>query len=124
MRWIQVVAIGLALAGCTATGGGGGGGGQMTWMRSDGRPVDGGFKAAADQCRDAATRVGADAPRREREETMMAAMQSCMQQRGYVWRCQHPLGELAQGACEDDDAPPGNRGKPPRSAAPPGRSMT
>jgi hypothetical protein len=122
MRWVQVVAIGLALAGCTANNSGGRG--EMTWMRTDGRPVDGGFRAAADQCRDVASRVGTGTPRREREETMMAAMQSCMQQRGYVWRCQHPLGELAQGACEEDEALPSNRGKPPRSAAPPGRSMT
>lgn len=108
--------MGLALAGCTANGGGGGGGGgQMTWMRTDGRPVDGGFKAAADQCRDAATRVGAGAPQREREETMMAAMQSCMQRRGYVWRCDNPL---AVGACSEGDSPSDNRPRSPRSAAP------
>jgi hypothetical protein len=98
MRWVQVIAMGLALTGCAA---GGAGGGQMTWMRSDGRPVDAGFSAAANQCRDVATRVGVGAPRKQREETMMAAMQSCMQQRGYVWRCESPLGELAQGACAE-----------------------
>jgi hypothetical protein len=111
--------MGLALAGCT-TNGGGGGGGQMTWMRADGRPVDGGFQAAAEQCRGVATRVGAGAPQREREETMMVAMQSCMQQRGYVWRCENPLGELAQGACSETEGGPGNRSRPGRSAA--GRS--
>jgi hypothetical protein len=123
MRWVQVIATGavwgLALAGCTANGGGGGG--QMTWMRADGRPVDGGFKAAADQCRDVASRVGAGAPKREREETMMVAMQSCMQQRGYVWRCESPLGELAQDGCSEGEGAPGNRSRPARSAAP-GRS--
>jgi hypothetical protein len=122
MHWVQVVAIGVLLTGCTATGGSGGGG-QMTWMRADGRPVDGGFKAAADQCRDAATRAGTGAPRREREETMMAAMQSCMQQRGYVWRCESPLGELAAGGCSESEAPPGNSPRPARSAGP-GRSTT
>jgi hypothetical protein len=96
----------------------------MTWMRTDGRPVDAGFKAAADQCRDVASRVGAGAPRQEREETMMVAMQSCMQRRGYVWRCENSLGELAPGACEDDGRPSGNKAKPPRSAAPLGPSMT
>jgi len=125
MRWVRVIAMGLgwglALAGCTANGGGGGGG-QMTWMRADGRPVDGGFRAAADQCRDMATRVGAGAPKRERDETMMAAMQSCMQQRGYVWRCENPIGELAKGGCSaEEDSPPDNRSRPSRSAGP-GRS--
>jgi hypothetical protein len=111
------LALSLALAGCTANNVGGGGGGQMTWMRSDGRPVDGGFQAAAEQCRNAATRVGGGAPKREREreEAMMAAMQGCMQQRGYVWRCESPLGELAQGACGEggaqaEDRPPPARG--------------
>jgi len=121
MRLAWGLASGLALAGCTANGGGGGGGGQMTWMRADGRPVDGAFRAAADQCRDVATRAGAGTPKRERDDTMMAAMQSCMQQRGYVWRCENPVGELAQGGCSEDDAPPGNRPRPARSAAP-GRS--
>ena len=122
MRWVLVVAIGLALAGCTAAGSGARG--EMTWMRTDGRPVDGGFKAAADQCRDAASRVGAGAPKREREDTMMAAMQSCMKQRGYVWQCQHPLGELAKGACEEDEAPAASAPRPSRSTAPPGLSTT
>jgi hypothetical protein len=121
MRWVQVVALGLALAGCAT--GGGSGGGQMTWMRTDGRPVDAGFKTAANQCREAATRAGAGAPRQEREETMMAAMQSCMQQRGYVWRCENPLGELAPGACADGETPAGKGPRPARSAAP-GGSMT
>jgi hypothetical protein len=112
MRWVHVVAFGLALGGCA----GGGGGGQMTWARADGRPVDAGFQAAADQCRSAASRVGAGAPRKQREDAMMAAMQSCMQQRGYVWRCESPLGELAQGACGGDDGGPGNRPRPARSA--------
>ena len=109
------LALVLALAGCTANGAGSGGG-RMTWMRTDGRPVDGGFQAAADQCRNVATRAGAGSPQRQREETMMAAMQSCMQQRGYVWRCESPLGELAQGACGGDDGGPGNRPRPARSA--------
>jgi hypothetical protein len=121
MKLAWGLASGLALAGCTANGGGGGGGGQMTWMRSDGRPVDGAFRSAADQCRDAASREGAGAPKREREEIMMAAMQSCMQRRGYVWRCENPLGELAKGGCGEDDASPDNRPRPARSAAP-GRS--
>jgi hypothetical protein len=126
MRWVQAVAFGavsgLVLAGCAANTNsvGGGGGGQMTWMRADGRPVDGGFQAAADQCRGVATRVGGGAPPREREETMMVAMQSCMQQRGYVWRCESPLGELAQGGC-DGDSPADKRSRPSRSAGP-GRS--
>jgi hypothetical protein len=122
MPWVQVLALGLILAGCAANGGGGGGG-QMTWMRADGRPVDAGFKTAADQCRDMATRVGAGAPRKEREETMMAAMQSCMQQRGYVWRCENPLGELAKDGCGEGDPPAGKGPRPARSAAP-GGSMT
>jgi hypothetical protein len=115
MGWVRVVAIGLLLTGCAAAGGGSGGSGQMTWMRADGRPVDGGFKAAADQCRDVATRVGAGAPQKEREETMMAAMQSCMQRRGYVWRCDNPL---AVGGCSDGDSPPDDRPRPARPAAP------
>jgi|SRR5262245_46495725 len=125
MRWVQVVAFGAVLgpmlAGCTANsvgGGGGGGGGQMTWMRTDGRPVDGGFREAADQCRGVATRVGDGAPPREREETKVVAMQSCMQQRGYVWRCENPLGELAPGACRGGDFPSDKRPKPARSAGP------
>jgi hypothetical protein len=121
MRWVGVVALGLALAGCAATSGGSGG--QMTWMRADGRPVDAGFKTAADQCRDAATRVGAGAPRKERDEAMMAAMESCMRQRGYVWRCEHPLGELAQGGCGEGESPAAKGPRPARSAVP-GRSMT
>ena len=121
MRWVQAVALGLALSGCAA--GGSGGGGQMTWMRTDGRPVDAGFQAAADQCRDVAGRAGAGAPRKQREETMMAAMQSCMQQRGYVWRCQSPLGGLAQGACTESDSP-ADKGQGPARSGPPGRSMT
>ena len=112
------LALSLALTGCTANGGGGGGG-QMTWMRTDGRPVDGGFQAAAEQCRNAATRMGAGAPQREREQAMMAAMQGCMQQRGYVWRCESPLGELAQGACGEGGAQAEDR---PRPARGPGRS--
>jgi hypothetical protein len=108
--------LSLALAGCTANGGGGGGGGQMTWMRTDGRPVDGGFQAAAEQCRNAATREGAGAPQREREQAMMAAMQGCMQQRGYVWRCEHPLGELAQGTCGEGDAQAEERPRPSRGS--------
>jgi len=117
MRWVRVlgVALALALAGCTANNGGGGGG-QMTWMRVDGRPVDGGFQGAAEQCRNAATREGAGAPQKQREETMMAAMQSCMQQRGYVWRCESPLGELAQGGCGDGDSPSDNRPRPARAS--------
>ncbi len=112
--------MGLALSGCAA---GGGGGGQMTWMRADGRPVDAGFQGAANQCRDVAARVGDGAPRKQREETMMAAMQSCMRQRGYVWRCEHPLGELGQGACAEGEAPADKGSRPARSAAP-GRSTT
>jgi hypothetical protein len=95
----------------------------MTWMRADGRPVDAGFQGAADQCRGVAARVGAGTPQEQREETMMAAMQSCMQRRGYVWRCEHPLGELGQGACAESEAPADKRPRPARSAAP-GRSMT
>jgi hypothetical protein len=95
----------------------------MTWMRADGRPVDAGFKAAANQCREAATRAGAGAPRQHREEMMMAAMESCMERRGYLWRCENPLGELAPKACADGEAPAGKGPRPARSAAP-GRSMT
>jgi hypothetical protein len=111
----------LALTGCAASGGGGGG--QMTWMRTDGRPVDGGFRAAADQCREVAARSGAGAPRKQREETMMDAMQSCMQQRGYVWRCVSPLGELGQGQCAEGE-PSADKGPRPERPAAPRRSTT
>jgi hypothetical protein len=113
MRWVDVVAmgLGLALAGCAT----GAGGGQMTWARADGRPVDAGFKSAADQCRSAASRVGAGAPRKQREDAMMAAMQSCMGQRGYVWRCESPLGELAPGACTEADSGADKGPRPARS---------
>jgi hypothetical protein len=87
----------------------------MTWARGDGRPVDAGFQAAADQCRSAASRAGAGAPRKQREDAMMAAMQSCMQQRGYVWQCQSPLGELSPGACTESDSPADKGPRPARS---------
>jgi hypothetical protein len=109
MRWVRVVAIGLVLTGCA-----GGGAGRMTWMRTDGKPVDAGFQSAASQCRDMATRVGAGAPRQQREETMKTAMQSCMEQRGYVWQCDQPLG-LGQSACGDGDAPAGKGPRPAKS---------
>jgi hypothetical protein len=111
MRWVHVVAFGLALGGCA----GGGGGGQMTWARTDGRPVDAGFQAAADQCRSTASRVGAGAPSKQREDAMMAAMQGCMQQRGYVWQCQSPLGELSPGGCTEGGSPTDKGPRPARS---------
>lgn len=94
MRLVRAVAIGLVLSGCAA---GGGGGGQMTWVRTDGRPLDDDFRQAAEQCRTTASRAGAAAPRQEREEAKMAVMQSCMKLRGYVWRCEDPAGAL--GSC-------------------------
>jgi hypothetical protein len=99
--------MGLALSGCA-----GGSGGQMTWIRTDGRPIDAGFQAAADQCRAVAGRVGAGAPPKQREETMMAAMQRCMQQRGYAWQCEHPLGGLAR---SDGDSSADKEPRPIRS---------
>jgi hypothetical protein len=119
MRWVRVVAMGSVLAGCA---GGGGSGGQMTWMRADGRPVDAGFRAAADQCRGVAARAGGGAPGQQREATMKPAMQNCMEQRGYVWQCSQPLA-LGQAACGDGDAPADKGPRPARSEVP-GRSTT
>jgi hypothetical protein len=107
--------MGLALAGCA----GGSGGGQMTWARTDGRPIDAGFTTAAQQCRSMASRVGSGAPRSEREETMKVAMESCMQGRGYVWQCESPLGGCGQGG-----EPPADKGQRPAAPASSGRSMT
>jgi hypothetical protein len=87
----------------------------MTWARADGRPIDAGFQAAADQCRSAASRIGAGAPRKQREDAMMAAMQSCMQQRGYVWQCESPLGALASSACTEGDATADKGPRPAKS---------
>jgi hypothetical protein len=98
MRCVHVVALGfgLALSGCAA---GGGAPGQMTWVRTDGRALDRDFQQAADDCRKSASRAGDGAPKTRREELMMATMQSCMQLRGYVWRCESPLGGL--GTCNE-----------------------
>jgi hypothetical protein len=120
MHRIRVIAMGLALTGCAASGGGGGG--EMTWMRTDGKPVDAGFQSAAEQCRAAAGRVGAGAPPKQREETMMEAMQNCMQKRGYVWQCTQPSGALALGGCEGNS--PSGKGSGPAPSGPPGRSTT
>ena len=53
-------------------------------------------------------------------EAMKAAMQSCMQQRGYVWQRESSLGPLGQGACAEGDSPDGKGPRPPA----PGRSTT
>jgi hypothetical protein len=87
----------------------------MTWARTDGKPIDAGFQAAADQCRNMASRVGAAAPQKRREETMMAAMQGCMEQRGYVWQCDSPLGPLGQGGCAEGDSSAGKGARPAKS---------
>ena len=94
MRWVLLaVTISVALAGCA-------GPSQMTWMRTDGQPVDdGAFVSASAQCRDVATRVGSASPTPQRHELMVAAMQGCMARRGYAWRCQHPLANPIDGAC-------------------------
>jgi hypothetical protein len=111
MRCTHVLVLGLAVAlsGCAA---GGGPPGQMTWVRTDGRPLDNDFKSAANDCRSAASRAGAGTPKNQQNDAMMAAMQSCMQLRGYVWRCESPLGGL--GTCNDDGDAPGDAR--PRSA--------
>ena len=96
MRWVHMIALALALSGCAASGGPGG---QMSWVRTDGRPLDADFRQAADQCRGMASRAGAGAPRQQKDEAMMAAMHNCMQLRGYVWRCESPLGGL--GTCSE-----------------------
>jgi hypothetical protein len=87
----------------------------MTWARADGRPVDAGFQAAADQCRSAASRMGGGASRSQRDDAMMAAMQRCMEQRGYVWQCESPLGELAPGSCSGGDGPADKGPRPAKS---------
>jgi hypothetical protein len=94
----------------------------MTWARTDGRPLDAGFQPAAAQCRDVAQRVGAGAPKAEREETMKIAMQSCMQGRGYVWQCEGPLGGMAGGCGQGE--PPADKGPRSGPSGGPGRSMT
>lgn len=84
--------MGAALAGCANQS-------QMSWMLTDGRPVDDAFLPAMDQCRDVAARVGAASPAPQRQELMVAAMQGCMSRHGYVWRCRHPLASPIDGAC-------------------------
>jgi hypothetical protein len=42
-------------------------------------------------------------------------MQGCMEERGYVWQCESPLGALGQGACADGDSPAGKGPRPARS---------
>jgi hypothetical protein len=113
MRCVHVVALGfgLALSGCAA---GGGGPGQMTWVRTDGRPIDRDFQQAADDCRKTASRAGGGAPKSQRDELMMATMTSCMQLRGYVWRCESPLGGL--GTCNEGGGESAAGDKRPRSA--------
>jgi hypothetical protein len=88
-----MVAIGAALAGCTI------GQSQMTWMRHDGTQVDTGFHFVAAECRVIAEKVGKVSPKSQRAELTAAAMNGCMAQHGYYWRCAHPIASLADGAC-------------------------
>jgi hypothetical protein len=115
MRWICVVALGLALAGCAGAGSGAGSG-QMAWMRLDGKPLDARFQAAADQCRTKAGQIGLDVPVKQREATMKAAMQGCMQQRGYVWQqCNGALDALTQAGCGEGPSDADKKPRPARS---------
>jgi hypothetical protein len=93
MRWLAVMALGATLAGCTA------GQVQNTWMRHDGTPVDAGFHFVAAQCREVAEKVGKASPPSQRDELRTAAMNGCMKQHGYVYRCAHPLASFYDGAC-------------------------
>jgi hypothetical protein len=100
MRWVGIIAIGATLAGCAQQS-------QMTWMRTNGEPADGGFHFAAAQCREVASSVGSASPATQRQELMATAMQGCMLRQGYAWRCMHPVASLYDGAClELPSAPP------------------
>jgi hypothetical protein len=72
---------------------------QMSWMRVDGEPVDAGFQFAMVKCREVANRVGKASPPTQRDDLMTAALQGCMLQRGYAWRCLHPLASFYDGKC-------------------------
>jgi hypothetical protein len=101
MRWLAVIAIGAALAGCVPAQS------QMSWMRTDGEPVDEGFHIASARCREVAAKVGRASPEAQRSDLMAAAMQGCMLRQGYAWRCLHPLASLYDGKClELPSAPP------------------
>lgn len=92
MRWFGAVVISAALTGCATEP-------AMTWMRTDGRPVDSGFYSSVAQCRDVASQVGAVSPARQRQDLMVAAMEGCMARRGYKWACRHPLANPLDGVC-------------------------
>jgi hypothetical protein len=92
MSWFGVVALSAALTGCATEPG-------MTWMRTDGRPVDAAFQSIVAQCRDAAEHVGAASPKPQRHDLMVAAMEGCMARRGYKWACGHPLANPLDGVC-------------------------
>ena len=70
MKFLTVAALSAAVfsSGCGST--------QMSWQRTDGRPVDGYFNQAHAECRHRT---------QEREEEAVASMKRCMARRGYVW---------------------------------------
>jgi hypothetical protein len=92
MRWVGLVAVGAALAGCAFEPG-------MTWVRLDGRPADPALEGAIIKCRDIVARISAASPPSQRQELTVTAMEGCMAKRGYKWACNHPLANPFTGVC-------------------------
>jgi hypothetical protein len=69
MKLLTVAALSVAVlsSGCAT---------QMSWQRTDGRPVDGYFNQAHAECRYRT---------QDREEEAVSSMKRCMARRGYVW---------------------------------------
>ena len=87
MKRIKIAALSAALlsSGCAT---------EMAWQRTDGRPVDRGFKYAAAECRGRAQHFNGEA---------VEAMKRCMHRRGYVWTSVVTSGNgYGNGYYEDD----------------------
>jgi hypothetical protein len=95
MRRLGLIALGAALTGCTL----GTSSSSMTWMRRDGTPVDAGFHFVAAQCREIAEKVGKASPASQREDLRNTAMNGCMAEHGYYWRCKHAFSSFYDGSC-------------------------